>query len=157
MSLRALFQEPHKPVRKHVYAEIGAARSIKTKTHSYIALRYTREQIAGVKESHRRYLKALTGLSGGVSRSIATHPRAYTGDQLYDLKRDSDAQKNLAGYPRHDRTLRVLKQTLTAELKRFPDRPYGEFVSGGNAVPGDGYDEVFETLRKAAADKKKKK
>jgi arylsulfatase A-like enzyme len=157
VSLRALFQEPHKPVRKHVYAEIGAARSIKTKTHSYIALRYTREQIAGVKESHHRYLKSLTGLSGGVSRSIATHPRAYTGDQLYDLKRDSDAQKNLAGYPRHDRTLRELKQTLTTELKRFPDRPYGEFVSGGNAVPGDGYDEVFETLRKAAADKKKKK
>ena len=157
VSLRALFQEPHKPVRKHVYAEIGAARSIKTKDHSYIALRYTREQIAGVKESHRRYLKALTGLSGGVSRSIATHPRAYTGDQLYDLKRDPDAQKNLAGYPRHTRTLRELKQTLAAELKKFPDRPYGEFVPGGNAVPGGGYDEVFETLRKAAGVKKKKK
>ena len=61
VSLVSLFQEPHKPVRKHVYAEIGAARSIKTKTHSYIALRYTREQVAGVRESHRRYLKSLTG------------------------------------------------------------------------------------------------
>lgn len=157
VSLVSLFQKPHEPVRKHVYAEIGAARSIKTKTHSYIALRYTREQVAGVRESHRRYLKSLTGLSGGVSRSIATHPRAYTGDQLYDLKRDPDAQKNLAGYPDHVRTLNQLKQTLAAELKKFPDRPYGEFVPGGNAVPGGGYDEVFETLRKAAGDKKKKK
>ena len=157
VSLVSLFQKPHEPVRKHVYAEIGAARSIKTKTHSYIALRYTREQVAGVRESRRRHLKSLTGLSGGVSRSIATHPRAYTGDQLYDLKRDPDAQKNLAGYPDHVRTLNQLKQTLAAELKKFPDRPYGEFVPGGNAVPGGGYDEVFETLRKAAGDKKKKK
>ena len=50
-----------------------------------------------------------------------------------------------------------LKQTLAAELKKFPDRPYGEFVPGGNAVPGSGYDEVFETLRKVAGGKKKKK
>ena len=99
----------------------------------------------------------MTGLSGGVSRSIATHPRAYTGDQLYDLKRDPDAQKNLAGYPNHARILKQLKQTLAAELKKFSDRPFGEFVLGGNAVPGDGYNEVFETLRKAAGIKKKKK
>ena len=66
-----------------------------------------------------------------------------------------DAQKNLAGYPRHTRTLRELKQTLAAELKKFPRRPYGEFVTGGNATPGGGYDEVFETLRKAAGVKKK--
>jgi hypothetical protein len=99
----------------------------------------------------------MTGLGGGVSRSIATHPRAYTGDQLYDLKRDPDAQKNLVGYPSHARTLKQLKQTLAAELKKFPSRPFGEFVSGGNAVTGGGYDEVFETLRKAAGPKKKKK
>ena len=156
-SLTPLFQQPHKPVRKHVYAEIGAARSIKTKTHSYIALRYTKEQVAGVKERHRRHLKALTGLSGGVSRSIATHPHAYTGDQLYDLEHDPDAQRNLAGSSSHAAVLRQLKQNLAMELKRFPERPYGEFVPGGNALPGKGYDEVFETLRKAAATKKKKK
>jgi hypothetical protein len=73
------------------------------------------------------------------------------------LKRDPDAQKNLAGYPNHARTLKQLKQTLAAELKKFSDRPFGEFVPGGNAVSGDGYDEVFETLRKAAGEKKKKK
>ena len=157
VSLKPLFQAPNKPVRSYVYSEIGAARSIKTKDYSYIALRYTKEQVQGVREENRRYLRGMTGLSGGVSRSIATHPRAYTGDQLYDLKRDPDAQKNLAGYPSHARTLKQLKQTLAAELKKFSDRPFGEFVPGGNAVPGDGYDEVFETLRKAAAEKKKKR
>ena len=89
-----------------------------------------------MKESHRRHLKALTGLSGGVSRSIATHPRAYTGDQLYDLKLDPDAQKNLVGYPRHDRILRKLKQTLAAELKKFPDRPYGNLFRVGTQLRG---------------------
>ena len=157
VSLKPLFQAPNKPVRSHVYSEIGAARSIKTKDYSYIALRYTKEQVQGVREENRRYLRGMTGLSGGVSRSIATHPRAYTGDQLYDLKSDPDAQKNLAGYPSHTRTLKQLKQTLATELKKFPGRPFGEFVSGGNAVTGSGYDEVFETLRKAAGIKKKKK
>ena len=51
--LGPLFQAPHEPVREYVYGEIGAARSIKTKTHSYIALRYTREQVAGVQERQR--------------------------------------------------------------------------------------------------------
>ena len=157
VSLAPLFQAPHQPVREYVYAEIGAARSIKTKTHSYIALRYTREQVAGVQEGHRRHLKAMTGLSGGVSRSIATHPHAYTGDQLFDLKRDPDAQNNLATQRRHAKTLNELKQKLTTELKRFPNRPYGEFVPGGNALAGGGYEEVFATLRKAAAGKKPKK
>ena len=157
VSLKPLFQAPNKPVRSHVYSEIGAARSIKTKDYSYIALRYTKEQVVGVRENNRRHLRAMTGLSGGVARSIATHPRAYTGDQLYDLTRDPAAQKDLAGYPSHARTLKQLKQTLAAELKKFSDRPFGEFVPGGNAVPGDGYDEVFETLRKAAAEKKKKR
>ncbi len=157
VSLAPLLKAPHQPVREYVYAEIGAARSIKTKTHSYIALRYTREQVAGVQEQHRRHLKAMTGLSGGVSRSIATHPHAYTGDQLYDLKRDPDAQNNLATQRRHAKTLNELKQKLTTELKRFPNRPYGEFVPGGNALAGGGYEEVFATLRKAAAGKKPKK
>ena len=157
VSLAPLFQAPHEPVREYVYGEIGAARSIKTKTHSYIALRYTREQVAGVQERQRRELKSLTGLSGGVSRSIATHPHAYTGDQLYDLKRDPDAQKNLADQKHHAETLTQMKQKLAAELKRFPARPYGEFVPGGNALAVGGYDKVFETLRQAAVDKKPKK
>ena len=156
VSLKPLFQNPHQPVREHVFCEIGAARSIKTKTHSYIALRYTKDQVTGVRENNRRHLRVMTGLSGGVARSIATHPQAYTGDQLYDLKSDPNARKNLAALKRHTGTLKHMQDRLTAELRRFPNRPFGEFVPGGNAIPG-GYADVFHTLTKAATEKKKKR
>ena len=157
VSLRPLFQKPDAPVREYVYHEIGAARSIKTRDHSYISLRYTREQVAGVRNNSRRHIKSMTGLSGGVSRSIATHPHAYAGDQLYDLKDDPDAQKNLASLKRHAKTLKRMQDLLVGELGKFPKRPYGEFFTGGNSIAGGSYDDVFETLRKAASDKKKKK
>ena len=49
-----------------------------------------------------------------------------------------------------------MQELLIRELGKFPQRPYGEFFTGGNSVAGGSYDDVFETLRKAAADKKKK-
>ena len=157
VSLKPLFQKPDAPVREYAYQEIGAARSIKTKDFSYIALRYTRDQVAGVRSNNRRNLKSMTGLSGGVSRSIAAHPHAYTGDQLYDLVSDPDAQKNLASRKRHAKTLKRMQELLIRELGKFPQRPYGEFFTGGNSIAGGSYNDVFETLRTAAADKKKKK
>ncbi len=157
VSLKPLFRKPGSPVREYVYQEIGAARSIKTRDHSYIALRYTGDQVAGVRDNNRRHLKSMTGLSGGVSRSITTHPHAYSGDQLYDLKDDPDTQKNLASQRRHARTLKHMQDLLIRELGKFPQRPYGEFFTGGNSIGGGSYADVFETLRKAASDKKKKK
>jgi len=157
VSLKPLFRKPNSPVREYVYQEIGAARSIKTRNHSYIALRYTKDQVAGVRENSKRHLKSMTGLSGGVSRSIATHPHAYSGDQLYDLKGDPDAQRNLASQRRHAKTLKHMQELLVRELGKFSQRPYGEFFTGGNSIAGGSYDDVFETLRKAASDKKKKK
>ena len=112
--------------------------------------------MTGVRENNRRHLRVMTGLSGGVARSIATHPQAYTGDQLYDLKSDPNARKNLAALKRHTGTLKHMQDRLTAELKRFPNRPFGEFGPGGNAIPG-GHADVFQTLTKAAAEKKKKR
>ncbi len=156
VSLRPLFQKPDTSVREYVYHEIGAARSIKTRDHSYISLRYTREQVSGVRDNSRRHIKSMTGLSGGVSRSIATHPHAYTGDQLYDLKNDPNAQKNLASLKRHAKTLKRMQDLLIRELGQFPQRPYGEFYTGGNSIAGGSYNDVFKTLRTAAADKKKK-
>ena len=157
VSIKPLFRKPHAPVREYVYSEIGAARSIKTKDHSYIALRYTKDQVAGVRDNSKRHLKSITGLSGGVSRSISSHPHAYTGDQLYDLKGDPNAQKNLAPLQRHAATLKRMQDLLIRELGKFPQRPYGEFFTGGNSIAGGSYADVFETLRKAASDKKKKK
>ena len=144
-------------MRKYVYSEIGAARSIKTRDYSYITLRYTKDQVSGVRDNSRRHIKSMTGLGGGVSRSIVTHPHAYSDDQLYDLKADPDAQKNLASRQRHSDTLKRMQELLAGELGKFSRRPYGEILAGGNSIAGGGYADVFETLRKAASDKKKKK
>ena len=43
---------------------------------------------------------------------------------------------------------------LTASLKQFPDRPYGEFVPGGNAASAEGTVDVFRRLREVAMDYK---
>jgi arylsulfatase A-like enzyme len=156
VSLRPLFRNPSKPVREHVFSEMGAARSVKTRQFSYIAIRYSREQVEGVRAGTRRHIKAMTGLSGGVSRSVTSHPTAYTGDQLFDLEKDPESKTNLAGDPNHAETLGALKARLTSELKRFPQRPFGEFVPGGNAIPGGSYEDVFKILRAASREKKSK-
>ena len=157
VSLQPLFRKPNSPVRKYVYSEIGAARSIKTRDYSYITLRYTKEQVSGVRSKNRRHIKSMTGLSGGVSRSIATHPHAYSDDQLYDLKVDAGAQNNLASRQRHAATLKRMQDLLTGELRKFSQLPYGEFLAGGNSISDGSYADVFETLRKTASGRKKKK
>jgi hypothetical protein len=47
-----------------------------------------------------------------------------------------------------------MKRILTAELKRFPKRPYGELIPGGNALPAGGFDDLLETLKTESRKKK---
>ena len=37
---------------------------------------------------------------------------------------------------------------LTQALKKFPDRPYGEFVKGGNALSAESTESVLKKLSK---------
>ncbi|MDE0737046.1 MAG: sulfatase-like hydrolase/transferase, partial [Pirellulaceae bacterium] len=156
VSISPLFAKPGRPIRPFVYAEMGAARSVKTKTHNYIALRYTREQLDGVRAGNRRHLKALTGLSGGVSRSVNSTTNPYAADQLYDLRDDSTEQHNLARDASQSQVLRALQNFLKTELQRFPRRPYGEFVPGGNAVAAGAHADVYQRLLETARQGKKK-
>ena len=155
ISIAPLFSQPDKPIRSYVYAEMGAARSVKTKTHNYIALRYTREQVDGVRAGSRRFLKSLTGLSGGVSRSVTTTPNPYVADQLYDLRKDPREQDNLAKDMSQARSLSILQGYLKKELQVFEDRPYGEFVPGGNAVAAGKHADVYQRLLETARAGKK--
>ena len=157
VNLSPLFKAPTAAVRDHVYAEIGAARSIKTKKFNYIALRYTSDQIAAVRSGSRRHLKAMTGLSGGVARSVLSTRDALANDQLYDLVQDPREQNNLAQDPAHQATLKQLKNTLQKELRRFKERPFGEFIPGTNTAAGGTYNEVLTKLRNEALQAKEKK
>ncbi len=149
VSIAPLFDDPTKPIRQYVYGEMGSARSIKTKEWNYIALRYTREQIEAIRGDHRSVGK-LMGLSGGVSRA-RSYPHAFDSDQLYDLKTDHEEITNVAGDPENDRSLREMQRFLKQELRSFPQRPFGEFIPGGNAVPVKSQQDLSKLLQEIAA------
>jgi arylsulfatase A-like enzyme len=159
VSLVPLFSRPDEPVRDHVYGEIGPARTVRTKDWSYMALRYTKDQIAQARAGTRAGTKRLLGLSGGVSRG-SRKANSFKCDQLYHLSVDPGETADLSGKAEHGGRLRAMKETLAAELRRFPERPYGEFVPGGNAAPAGSFDDVLAglaALSRAGDSKKKRK
>jgi len=155
ISIAPLFANPETPVREYVYSEMGPARSIKTKNWSYIALRYTTDQIASIRSADNRAIKKLQGLSGGVSRG-REKPNAFDYDQLYNLQKDPLEQNNLAHRPEYRKVLDRMKDLLIAELKRFGNRPYGEFIPGGNAAPAGSFDDVLKNMRQSPKQTTKK-
>ena len=90
------------------------------------------------------------GLSGGVSRA-RMYPHAFDADQLYDLVNDPLEKKNVAENSGHGERLEEMKRLLKRELSKFPNRPFGEFIPGGNAVGIEGQTDLLPRLRKFAA------
>jgi arylsulfatase A-like enzyme len=152
VSLAPLFRNPEKPVRDYVYNEIGAARSIKTKQWTYISLRFTKDQVDDAR-ARPRTMKRLLGLSGGIARGH-DNPSSFEYDQLYHVGNDPGETNNLAQNPEYKGKLQEMKGLLTTQLQRFGDRPYGEFVPGGNALPIGSFDDVLEAARAEAGKRK---
>ncbi len=152
VSAAPLFANPQKPIRTFVYGEMGSARSVKTKEWNYIALRYTQEQVEAIRRNHRS-VKQLMGLSGGVSRA-RMQPDAFDPDQLYDLNADPEEMINVADDRKNRKQLRKMQRYLKQELGRFVQRPFGEFIPGGNAVPGDAQTDLRPLLKRIAAEMK---
>lgn len=141
-----LFENPAANVRDYVYAEMGASRAVRTEDWSYMALRFTRDQVEEMREHKRLLEKTLTGLSGGISRGRG-NPESMNYDQLYNIAVNPEETRNLAHNPEYAGKLREMQQLLVQELRRFPNRPYGEFIPGGNAMPAGSYNDILETMR----------
>ena len=73
---------------------------------------------------------------GGVSRA-RFYPDAFDTDQLYNLSSDQQEKSNVAGVSENRKRLREMKRILKRELTKFPNRPFGEFIPGGNGKNRD--------------------
>ena len=124
--------------RDHLYLEMGAARATVTKDWSYIAVRYTREQIAAIQKAKPLNLPRAMSYIGrlGIGVRGADRPGFFDEDQLYHLEKDPREMNNLAYQEEHAKRLKGMRQRMQRDLEQI-GRPFGEFIPGGNAAkPG---------------------
>jgi arylsulfatase A-like enzyme len=124
--------------RNHLYLEMGAARATVTKDWSYIAVRHTKEQIAAIKKATPKNLPKTMSYIGrlGIGVRGADRPGFFDEDQLYHLQRDPKEMKNLAYKHAQATRMKEMRNLMQQDLEVI-GRPFGEFLSGGNAAePG---------------------
>ena len=138
-SLTPLFKDGKADIwRDHLYLEMGAARATVTKDWSYIAVRYTKEQIASIKKASPQNLPRAMSYIGrlGIGIRGADRPGFFDEDQLYNLKRDPKEMKNLAYNEAQATRIEEMRYLMRQDLEVI-GRPFGEFIPGGNAAaPG---------------------
>ena len=157
-SLAPMFKDPTVSIRKYIYGEQGATRAIKTEAFEYICIRYTDEQITGAlsKRADRAY-KTLLGLSSGISRARYFHPDIFSADQLYDLSKDPNSQKNVAHDSGYAEQLEKMKAVLTQTVMELGPRPYGDFVPVEGTSDAEASQKVLDQLAAYHAKEGKKK
>jgi len=134
--------------RNHLYLEMGAARATVTKDWSYIAIRYTKEQIAAIKRAAPQNLpKAMSYIGrSGIGVRGADRPGFFDEDQLYRLKRDPKEMKNLAYSEGQAARLNEMRSLMQQDLESI-GRPFGEFIPGGNAAEPGQVDKQIEIVK----------
>lgn len=134
--------------RDHLYLEMGAARATVTKDWSYIAVRYTTEQISAIKRATPKNLPRAMSYIGrlGIGVRGADRPGFFDEDQLYYLRRDPKEMKNLAYRNEQADRLNQMRSLMQQDLEEI-GRPFGEFIPGGNAAAPGQIDEQIEIVR----------
>jgi arylsulfatase A-like enzyme len=135
--------------RSHLYLEMGAARATVTKDWSYIAVRYTKEQIAAIKRAEPKNLPKAMSYIGrlGIGVRGADRPGFFEQDQLYHLKKDPKEMKNLADNELHASRLKTIRNLMQKDLESI-GRPFGEFIPGGNATTPGQIDRQIDIVKK---------
>ncbi len=142
--------------RDHLYLEMGAARATVTKDWSYIAVRYTQDQIAAIKKATPQNLPKAMSYIGrlGIGVRGANRPGFFDEDQLYHLKRDPKEMKNLANQKSQATRLKEMRYIMQQDLEAI-GRPFGEFIRGGNAAEPDQIDKQIEIVKQLEIQGKK--
>jgi len=134
--------------RNHLYLEMGAARATVTKDWSYIAVRYTKEQIAAIKNAKPQNLPRAMSYIGrlGIGVRGADRPGFFDEDQLYHLKSDPEEMKNLAYDKDQAARMKEMRKLMQQDLEVI-GRPFGEFIPGGNAAQPGQIDKQIEIVK----------
>lgn len=134
--------------RNHLYLEMGAARATVTKDWSYIAVRYTKEQIAAIKSATPQRLPRAMSYIGrsGIGVRGADRPGFFDEDQLYNLINDPKEIKNLAYKKAHASRIKEMRDLMQQDLEAI-GRPFGEFIPGGNAAGPGQVDRQIEIVK----------
>jgi len=122
------------PIREVLFGELGHSRAVKTKNWKYIAVRYPEELQkridAGEKfkgfEGDVLDLPYLTRNGHLGHYASAANPHYFEADQLYNLKLDPEENKNI--FASNPEAVQQMKKDLSFELKKFQERPFGEFT-----------------------------
>ena len=148
-SLLPLFKNGKtKDWRNHLYLEMGAARATVTKDWSYIAVRYTKDQIASIKKATPQNLPKAMSYIGrlGIGVRGADRPGFFDEDQLYDLSKDPKEMKNLAYKKSQTNRMKEMRYLMEKDLEAV-GRPFGEFIPGGNAAEPGQIDKQIEIVK----------
>ena len=134
--------------RNHLYLEMGAARATVTKDWSYIAVRYTKEQIATIKKSSPQNLPRAMSYIGrlGIGVRGADRPGFFDEDQLYNLKSDPKEMENLAYDKSQVARIKEMRHLMQQDLELI-GRPFGEFIAGGNTAERGQIDKQIEIVK----------
>ena len=142
--------------RDHLYLEMGTARATVTKDWSYIAVRYTQDQIASIKKASPQNLPKAMSYIGrlGIGVRGADRPGFFDEDQLYHLASDPKERNNLAYNKKHAARFSDMRALMAQDLK-VVGRPFGEFIPGGNAAKPGQIDEQIKIVKQLEINGKK--
>lgn len=134
VSLTKVLKGDNKPVRDHLFFELGYARAVMTKDWKYIAVRYDDQTNRKIDKGHK-----FDGWEGRKlelpyyvrNQHLGYHSGIYNDnyfdkDQLYDLKNDPNEKKNICNSD--TKNTDAMKKLLAKYLRSFSQRPYGEFL-----------------------------
>lgn len=133
-SIMPILKGENTKIHDFIYAEIGYARTIKTKKWKYIAVRYPEDVKKKIARGEK--FESFKGKAGMLGKpylvankhlgycSSSRNKHYFEQDQLYDLEKDPKETTNLYGkYPKVEKEL---KKKLSYMLKQH-NRPFGEF------------------------------